>query len=300
MDSSRSHCSGAVVTIRSILERVKDRIDPQKCNAQNGNERRASTRNAGNSCTADYFKTPLSAEMWPVFAPRTGRAKCFGVPSKAPTTTDRSRSCASPSTTVGLLCSTPSSKPGTANTQSQTPSGNSGPSPPQAATPPKQPRKETHTMSLAQLESQIDDLRAQAASIQNRWARTSDQLASDNTLSDTGRRAKSDSEHQRVSAQLSDLRRKEIELIAAMKQSLEATIRAVERHPQRPRSDHRLPRRTRPSSAAHPKRRRGRGIRGSHVIRRQDPRRSSARPGACQRVDRHRRRKRQAQPGRWR
>jgi hypothetical protein len=44
-------------------------------------------------------------------------------------------------------------------------------------------------MSLAQLESQIDDLRAQAASIQNRWARTSDQLASDNTLSDTGRRA---------------------------------------------------------------------------------------------------------------
>jgi hypothetical protein len=79
-------------------------------------------------------------------------------------------------------------------------------------------------MSLAQLESQIDDLRAQAERIQNRWARTSDQLASDNTLSETGKRAKRDREHQRVSAQLSDLRRKETELISAKRQSLERRL----------------------------------------------------------------------------
>ena len=79
-------------------------------------------------------------------------------------------------------------------------------------------------MSLAQLESQIDDLRAQAERVQQRWARTSDQLAGDNTLSDAGKRAKGDSEHQRVSAQLSDLRKKEIELITAKKQSLERRL----------------------------------------------------------------------------
>ncbi|OSC32055.1 hypothetical protein B8W69_02865 [Mycobacterium vulneris] len=76
-------------------------------------------------------------------------------------------------------------------------------------------------MSLAQLESQIDDLRKQAANIQSRWARTTDLLDADNNLSETGKRAKLDSEHAHFSAKLSDLRNKEKELIAAKRQSLE-------------------------------------------------------------------------------
>jgi hypothetical protein len=79
-------------------------------------------------------------------------------------------------------------------------------------------------MSLAQLESEIDDLRAQAASIQSRWARNSDSLNNDNDLSDTGKRAKLDSEHSRVNAKLSDLRKREKELIAAKKQFLEKSL----------------------------------------------------------------------------
>lgn len=79
-------------------------------------------------------------------------------------------------------------------------------------------------MSLTQLNSQIDDLHKQAASIQKRWARTSDSLNNDNTLTDIGKRAKLDSEHDQVSAKLSDLRRKETELIAAKKQSLERRL----------------------------------------------------------------------------
>ena len=79
-------------------------------------------------------------------------------------------------------------------------------------------------MSLALLESQIEDLRAQAERIQNRWARTSDTLTNDNTLTDIGKRAKLDSEHQRVSAKLSDLRKKETELISARRQSLEKRL----------------------------------------------------------------------------
>lgn len=79
-------------------------------------------------------------------------------------------------------------------------------------------------MSLAKLESQIDDLRAQADRIQSRWARTSDTLTNDNTLTDVGKRAKLDSEHQQVSAKLSDLRKKETELITAKRQSLEKRL----------------------------------------------------------------------------
>lgn len=45
-------------------------------------------------------------------------------------------------------------------------------------------------MSLAQIESQIHDLRAQAASIQKRSARTNDILTNDPTLPDVGRQAK--------------------------------------------------------------------------------------------------------------
>ncbi|RAU98774.1 hypothetical protein DQP58_04795 [Mycobacterium colombiense] len=79
-------------------------------------------------------------------------------------------------------------------------------------------------MSLAQLESQIDDLRKQAANIQSRWARTADLLDADNTLTDTGKRAKLDSEHAQVSAKLSDLRKKEKELITGKRQSLEKSL----------------------------------------------------------------------------
>jgi hypothetical protein len=80
-------------------------------------------------------------------------------------------------------------------------------------------------MSLAQLESQIDDLRAQAERIQNRWARTNDGSAmADETLSDIGKRAKLDAERERVSAKLSDLRKQETQLIAAKKQSLEKSL----------------------------------------------------------------------------
>jgi hypothetical protein len=79
-------------------------------------------------------------------------------------------------------------------------------------------------MSLAQLESQIDDLRAQAERIQSRLARTSDQLNSDGNLSDVGRQAKLDAERDRVSAQLRDLRQRERELVEVKKQSLERRL----------------------------------------------------------------------------
>ncbi|MDF3342097.1 hypothetical protein P3H80_32070 [Mycolicibacterium septicum] len=79
-------------------------------------------------------------------------------------------------------------------------------------------------MSLAQLESQIDDLRKQAERIQSRWASTSDSLANSKDLSDTGKRAKLDDEHAQVSAKLSDLRKQETELIIAKRQSLEKSL----------------------------------------------------------------------------
>ncbi|BBZ25418.1 hypothetical protein [Mycolicibacter hiberniae] len=79
-------------------------------------------------------------------------------------------------------------------------------------------------MSLAQLESQIADLRAQAASIQKRSARASDSLATDASLSDVGRQAKRDAERDRTRDQLRDLRKKETELIDAMKQKLEKRL----------------------------------------------------------------------------
>jgi hypothetical protein len=79
-------------------------------------------------------------------------------------------------------------------------------------------------MSLAQLESQINDLRAQAERIQSRWARTTGLLDADNTLSDTGKRSKLDVEHTQVSAKLSDLRKKEKQLIAGKRHSLEKSL----------------------------------------------------------------------------
>ncbi|UXA14083.1 hypothetical protein KXD97_10045 [Mycobacterium sp. SMC-8] len=79
-------------------------------------------------------------------------------------------------------------------------------------------------MSLANLESQIEDLRAQAASIQKRSARTSDILANDPTLSAVGRQAKRDAERDRMRDQLRDLRKKETELIDAKRQTLEKRL----------------------------------------------------------------------------
>lgn len=79
-------------------------------------------------------------------------------------------------------------------------------------------------MSLTQFESQIDDLRAQAASIQKRSARTNDSIAADRALSDVGRQAKRDAERDRVRDQLRDLRKKETELIEAKKQTLEKRL----------------------------------------------------------------------------
>jgi hypothetical protein len=79
-------------------------------------------------------------------------------------------------------------------------------------------------MSLAQLESQIDDLRTQAASIHKRSARTKDSIAGDHTLSEQGRQAKLDAEGDRVRNQTRELRAKETELIDAKKQTLEKRL----------------------------------------------------------------------------
>ncbi|MDA4099976.1 hypothetical protein MMON44395_00060 [Mycolicibacterium monacense DSM 44395] len=84
--------------------------------------------------------------------------------------------------------------------------------------------RKTNIMSLAQLESQIDALRAQAERIQSRWARTSESWTNDNTLSDLGKRAKLESERAEVSAKLSDLRKQEKELVIAKKQALEKRL----------------------------------------------------------------------------
>ncbi|MGV0740327.1 hypothetical protein ABQF35_28610 [Mycobacterium syngnathidarum] len=79
-------------------------------------------------------------------------------------------------------------------------------------------------MSLDKLESQIEDLRAQAERIQSRWARTSASITNDNTLTDIGKKQKLDAEREQVSAKLSDLRKQESELIAAKKQSIEKAL----------------------------------------------------------------------------
>jgi hypothetical protein len=79
-------------------------------------------------------------------------------------------------------------------------------------------------MSLEQLKSQINDLQAQAAGIQKRMASTHDSITNDNTLSDIGKRAKLNTDQERARTQLTDLRKKETELVAAKKQSLEKLL----------------------------------------------------------------------------
>ena len=51
-------------------------------------------------------------------------------------------------------------------------------------------------MPLAYLESQIDDLRAQAERVQNQWASTRDSTMADETLTDIGKRTKLDTERE--------------------------------------------------------------------------------------------------------
>ncbi|MFL0294217.1 hypothetical protein ACJH6J_24700 [Mycobacterium sp. SMC-18] len=79
-------------------------------------------------------------------------------------------------------------------------------------------------MSLAQLKSQIEDLRAQAATAYSRGIRTTDLLDADDTLSDVGKQKARDTEREQVNAKIRDLRKKETELIAAKKQSLERRL----------------------------------------------------------------------------
>lgn len=79
-------------------------------------------------------------------------------------------------------------------------------------------------MSLAQLKSQIDDLRAQAARLYANGNRTTNLLDTDPTLNDIGKQRARDAEHDRVNSQIRDLRKKETELIADKKQSLERRL----------------------------------------------------------------------------
>ena len=76
-------------------------------------------------------------------------------------------------------------------------------------------------MSLTQLKSQIEELRAQVSSIQKRSSRTKDSIANDRNLSEQGRQAKLDAERDRTREQLRGLKRKETELINTKKQTLE-------------------------------------------------------------------------------
>jgi chromosome segregation ATPase len=79
-------------------------------------------------------------------------------------------------------------------------------------------------MSLVQLESQIEALRAQAENVQKRWSRTRDSIQKDNTLTDIGKQQKIDAEREQVSARLSDLRKQESELVASTRRSLEKRL----------------------------------------------------------------------------
>lgn len=79
-------------------------------------------------------------------------------------------------------------------------------------------------MSLAQLKSQIEGLRARGASIQKRSNQTKDSIANDRNLSDQGRQTKLDAEHDRTIEQLRDLKQTETELIDTQKETLEREL----------------------------------------------------------------------------
>ena len=79
-------------------------------------------------------------------------------------------------------------------------------------------------MSLKHLDSQIEDLGTQAASIQKRGARTRDIVNSDRTLSDVGKREKLDEAAAQTKASLSDLRARHNELVTKKRESLEREL----------------------------------------------------------------------------
>lgn len=79
-------------------------------------------------------------------------------------------------------------------------------------------------MSLQQLRSQIDDLRAQAASLQKRSNQTRDTIANDRDLSETARQKKLSAERDGNLERLRELKRKETDLINAKRQTLEKKL----------------------------------------------------------------------------
>lgn len=79
-------------------------------------------------------------------------------------------------------------------------------------------------MSLNYLDSQIEDLRTEAAGIIKRANGTRDSVNNDRTLSDTGKREKLDKERARIKTQLGDLKARERELISNKRESLERQL----------------------------------------------------------------------------
>lgn len=79
-------------------------------------------------------------------------------------------------------------------------------------------------MSLDQLNSQIEKVRSQAASIQEQWSRMMRDVGRDTKLSDEGKRAELDKEFAELKEELSGLRAKEKALVRDKKESLERSL----------------------------------------------------------------------------
>lgn len=79
-------------------------------------------------------------------------------------------------------------------------------------------------MSLAQLDSQIKDLRANAAGIQKRGTSVHATVTKDRTLTDIGKREKLEQERARIKTQLSDLKAQERKLIDSKRETLERQL----------------------------------------------------------------------------
>ncbi|WP_304113652.1 hypothetical protein [Mycolicibacterium bacteremicum] len=79
-------------------------------------------------------------------------------------------------------------------------------------------------MTLTQLDSQIEGLRAQAASILKRGRSFHTSVTTDRALTEIGKREKLDTERARIKTQLSDLRARERELIDSKRESLERQL----------------------------------------------------------------------------
>lgn len=79
-------------------------------------------------------------------------------------------------------------------------------------------------MSLDQLNSQIEKVRSQAASIQEQWSRMMRDVGRDTKLSDEGKRAELDQEFAELKQELAELRAKEKALVRDKKESLERSL----------------------------------------------------------------------------